>query len=131
MTATEQFAEFVRHHAIKAGYDLSGPRSGGRKALAEDTGICHASICRMLNGQTIPVAESLESLAEAVDISVSHLLELAGVVSPGALTDGPLPEIKPLTAKEAAARLGIRQPLRVALLEAVVATLLTDQEATP
>jgi len=126
MTATEEFAAFVRHHAIKAGYDLSGPRSGGRKALADDTGISHASICRMLNGQTLPVAECFESLANAIDVHVGHLFELARIVSPGVLTDSQ-PEAQPLTVKQAAARLGIRQPLNVALFESIVATLLAEQ----
>lgn len=128
MNAPEKFAEFARHHAVKAGYDLSGPRSGGRKALADDTGISHASICRMLNGQTIPVAEVLESLADAIDVPVGRLFELAGVVSPGALT-GVQTDPEPLTVKQAAAQLGIRKPLHVALLESIVATLLADQGA--
>lgn len=123
----ERFAEFVRHHAIKAGYDLSAPRSGGKTALANDTGMSHSTISRMLNGVCTPAPEFLESLADAIDVPVGHLLELAGVVSPGVLT-GPQPSAdQPLTVQQAAARLGIRTPLRVALLAAVVETLLADQ----
>lgn len=128
MTTAEAFAELITHHAIKAGYDLSGPRSGGKKALADDTGISHASICRMLNGQVVPSAYSLERLSDAIDVPVAHLLEAAGIFSPGSLTGGqPIPE--PVTVKGVAASLGVRKPLNIKVLEAVTATLLADQEA--
>jgi len=128
-TQAEKFAEFVRHHAIKAGYDLSSPRSGGKAALANDTGMSHSTISRMFNGVSIPAAGFLEGLADAIDVPVGHLLELANVVSPGVLT-GPQPAMtRPLTVQEAAARLGIRTPLRVALLAAITETLLADQES--
>lgn len=123
MTAVEQFSDFVRAHASNAGYDLSGPRSGGRKALANDTGMSHASVCRMLNGQTIPEALFFESLAEAIGVHVGHLFELAGIVSPGVLTSSAPPKPQPLTVRKAAARLGIHDPLRVALLQAITDTL--------
>ncbi|MFJ5151420.1 helix-turn-helix domain-containing protein [Streptomyces sp. NPDC088353] len=131
MNAPKLFAELVTSHAIKAGYDLSGPRSGGRKALADDTGISHASVCRMLNGQVIPSAYSLQRLADAIDVPVTHLLEAAGVVSPGALTGDQALLEQPLTIRQAAARLGITKPLNVSLLEAITTTLLADQGATP
>lgn len=130
-STVEAFAELVAHHAIKAGYDLSSPRSGGRMKLADDTGLSPSTVSRMLSGKTIPDAYSLEALGDAIDVPVTHLLEAAGYVSPGALTGGePLPE-RPLTVKEAAGRLGITKPLNVALLEAITATLLADQNASP
>jgi hypothetical protein len=129
MTPAEQFAELVTHHAIKAGYDLSGPRSGGRKRLADDTGMSLSSVSRMLNGRTIPDAYSLERLGEAIDVPVTQLLEIAGVVSPGKLTGAQPPVPAPLTVEQAAARLGITKPLNVKLLEAITATLLADQAA--
>lgn len=129
MSAVERFTDLVRAQATKAGYDFSGPRSGGRKALAETTGMSHASVCRMINGRTIPAPEFFESIAHAIDIHVGHLFELAGIVSPGVLTGGQPPEPLPLTVQQAAAQLGISDPLRVALLEAVTATLLAEDGA--
>lgn len=125
-----KFAEFVNTHAAKAGYNLTGPRSGGKKALAHDTGMSHASVCRMLNGQTIPAAASFEPLANALGIRVAHLFELAGIVSPGTLTGPEAPDPQPLTVREAADRLGIRNPLHVSVLEAVV-TALRDEDGPP
>ncbi|MFK0182016.1 helix-turn-helix domain-containing protein [Streptomyces xanthochromogenes] len=127
MSATERFTEYVRGCAVVAGYDLSGPRSGGRKALAEATGMSHASVCRMLNGQVVPSPEFFESLGAALNIPVGELFELAGVVSPGVLTGRQAVEPQPLTVQMAAARLGITRPLHVALFEAVTATLLAEQ----
>lgn len=127
MTATEQFSEFVRGHATTAGYDLSGPRSGGMKALAHDTGMSHPTVSRMLNGHTIPIPEFFESIADAIGVKTGHLFELAGIVSPGVLTADNPPEPKPLTAQQAATRLGIRDPLRVALFAAMTDTLLGEQ----
>lgn len=130
MTAAETFADLVTHHAVKAGYDLSSPRSGGRTKLANDTGLSPSTVSRMLSGKTMPDAYSLQALADAIDVPVEHLLEAAGVVGPGVLTRDRQPSERPLTAKEAAARLGIRKPLNVALLEAITATLLADQAAS-
>lgn len=124
MTTAETFAELVTHHAIKAGYDLSSPRSGGRSKLAEDTGISPSTISRMLNGQVIPSAYSLEVLGDAIGVHVTYLLEAGGYASPGSLTGGQQLPDEPPTFKEVAARLGITKPLNVALLEAVTATLL-------
>lgn len=130
MSDPQKFAALVTHHAIKAGYNLSGPRSGGKKQLAEDTGLSHSTVCRLLNGQVIPDAYSLQPLADAIDVPVTHLLEAAGVVSPGALTSGAALSPEPLTVTQAARRLGITKPINVALLEAITLTLLADQEAT-
>ena len=129
MTATDVFCAFVRARAIRVGYDLSSARSGGRKQLADDTGMSHASVCRMLNGQTVPVAEVLESLASALDVHVGLLLELAGVVSPGVLTRDVDADPKPLTVQQAAFRLGITEPVRISVFEALTEALL--KEATP
>lgn len=130
MTHATRFASLVTTHAIKSGYDLSSPRSGGRTALAADTGISPSSIGRMLNGQTLPDPYSLQALADAISLPVGLLLEEAGIVSPGLLTGTPPPASGPVTVAEVAASLGITKPLNVKLLEAITATLLADQ-ATP
>ncbi|MDX3249487.1 helix-turn-helix domain-containing protein [Streptomyces sp. ME18-1-4] len=121
----EAFAELVTTHAIKAGYDLSSPRSGGKTKLAEDTGISPATIGRLFAGRTIPDAYSLQPLADAIGVPVTRLLEAAGIVSPGRLTgpDG----YGPISVKQAAAGLGITRPLAVSVFEAVTATLLAGE----
>lgn len=127
MSAAQDFGSFVSVHATKAGYDISGPRSGGRKSLAEDTGMSQTSVSRMLNGQVIPDAYALERLANAINVHVFVLLEAAGVVSPGALTTPTPPQPKPLTVRQAAEAFGITEPINIRLLEAVTAVLLDDK----
>lgn len=129
MTTAQQFAELVTAHAIKAGYDLSSPRSGGRTALADDTGMSLATVSRMLGGKTLPDPYSLQALADAIDAPVALLLEASGVIGPGVLTGDHCAKPTLLMVKQAAARLGITKPLHVKLLEAITATLLADQEA--
>lgn len=128
MTTVEQFSAFVRSHAIAAGYDLSGPRSGGRKALAEDTGMSHASTCRMLAGQTIPDADRFERIANALGVHVGYLFELAGLATPGTLTgEIPAPAAS-LTTAQAARRLGIRGKRDLALFTAITEALRAAEE---
>jgi hypothetical protein len=126
----QTFGELITHHAIKSGYNLNGPRSGGKKKLAANTGLSLSTISRAINGVTIPDAFSLQPLADAINLPVEHLLEAAGVVSPGALTGGPRPVEGPLTVREAARRLGITEPISVALFEAITSALLAVHEGS-
>lgn len=121
MSGLAEFTTFVRNHAVKAGYDIDSPRGGGKKALAEDTGMSPASVSRMLSGLVIPDAAVFESVAEAIDVPVGYLFELAGIVSPGVLTAGRTPpEAHALTPVAAATRLGVRGKRDVALFELFV-----------
>lgn len=117
------FSAFVRARAVRVGYDIDSPRGGGKKALAERSGMSHASVSRMLSGKAVPAAESLEGLAQALDVHVGILFELASIVSPGALTRTPVTDPTPITARQAADLLGIRNPLHIELLEAVIGVL--------
>lgn len=132
-TRTQRFAEYVSRAALEAGYDIHSPRGGGRKALAEATGMSPSSVGRMLAGQTMPDAAQLEPLADALDVPLSELLVRSGIVTRGAMPApaGPEGEAPELTPVEAANRLGIRSPERVHMFEAMVRTLLegetTDQ----
>jgi len=130
MTTPPQFAPFVRARAQRLGYDLSSQRSGGKKQLAEDTGLSAATISRLLSGEVTPSADSLEPLAKALDVDLGLLLELAGVVSPGALTRGRDVAPRDLTPRQAARRLGITGARSVAVFEAVTEALLKDYAVT-
>lgn len=91
--------------------------------MARATGMTGSSVGRMLSGQTMPDPWRLERLADALSVSLAELLERSGIASPGAVQDGPVGASKRLAPAEAAKRLGITDPLRVALFEAMVATL--------
>src|ERR1044072_2007252 len=81
VSRARRFAEYIRPVAVAAGYDIDSPRGGGKKALAEDTGMSASSVGRMLAGQTLPEPVHLERLAEALGISLMDLLVRSGVVS--------------------------------------------------
>lgn len=75
------FFEYVREATRAAGYNIDSPRGGGRKALAEATGMSQASVSRMLAGSTVPDARFLEPIAAVLNVPVTDLLHRAGIVS--------------------------------------------------
>lgn len=121
------FAAYIRGAASITGYDLTSPRSGGKKALADATGMSQSSVGRMLAGQTIPDARFFEPLARALHLPVGRLFELSGIAPEGSLTSPQDAEPRPLTPHEAAAQLDIRDPRNVALFVALT-TVLQEQE---
>lgn len=128
----QRFAEFIRPAVVAAGYDIDNPRGGGKKRLAENTGMSPSSIGRMLAGQTLPEPVHLERLAEVLGVSLMDLLVRSGVVSERAgravKMPTPTPDV-PLTPEAAARLLGIRSPDRVQMFTAVAKTLADQEEA--
>ncbi|NUL03567.1 helix-turn-helix transcriptional regulator [Streptomyces lunaelactis] len=128
---TERFGAYMRRAAQEAGYDIDSPRGGGKKALAEATGMSASSVGRMLAGQTMPDPNFLERLADVLGVPLPELLVQSGLVSRDALPAGDYKERrqppKP-TPAEAARQLGIKSPPRVAMFESLVAHLLDEEE---
>jgi transcriptional regulator with XRE-family HTH domain len=123
LSGTQRFGQYMTEAVRAAGYDIDSPRGGGRVALARLTGMSPSSVGRMLAGQTLPDPVHLETLANALSLPLGELLVRSGLISRGAIPDQPQPAPRPLAPAEAARRLGITDPLRVALFEALVATL--------
>ncbi|MCX5557542.1 hypothetical protein [Streptomyces sp. NBC_00038] len=118
------FGQYVAAAARAAKYDIAGSQAAGKKELAQATGISQADVGRMLAGQLIPQTDSLKALAVAVDVPHVDMLVAAGVL------DGKPPRIpaeRPLAAKDAARRLGIRSPQNVAAFEVLVAALVSTE----
>lgn len=84
------FSEYVADAARVAGYDIDSPRGGGKKALAEAAGMSHASVSRMLAGQSEIHASFLPRLAEALNVPTTELLEFAGILAADQPTSRPL-----------------------------------------
>jgi len=74
------FSEFVTTAARSAGYEIDGPRSGGRTALSEASELSLATVSRMLSGRAIPDPYSFPRLACALHVSVEELLRKAGIL---------------------------------------------------
>ncbi|MCZ9352955.1 helix-turn-helix transcriptional regulator [Streptomyces mutabilis] len=137
VSRAQRFADFVRPAVVAAGYDIDSPRGGGKKALAEDTGMSPSSVGRMLSGQTLPEPVHLERLAEVLGVHLMDLLAHSGVISDRARRTAPVSAPTPaavprelrLTPEEAARALGIRSPDRVQMFTAMARTLANQEEA--
>ncbi|MFJ3044007.1 helix-turn-helix domain-containing protein [Streptomyces tendae] len=127
---TQEFAEYIRAAARRAGYDIDSPRGGGRTALARDTGMSQSSVGRMLAGKAMPDPAYLEALATALRVPLPDLLVLSGLISREAFA-GEAQSPRSVSPREAAADLGIKDPAKVQLFETMVRALLTDQNITP
>lgn len=127
-----RFGRFVSRAAREAGYDIDSPRGGGKKALAEDAGMSQSSVSRMLAGLTIPDPRYFEPLAQAVHVDLRQVLVEAGVISEQALdaAAAAMADREPLTAEQAADRLGITIPTNVQLFVAMVENM-QRQESRP
>ncbi|MFJ8082000.1 helix-turn-helix domain-containing protein [Streptomyces sp. NPDC096205] len=129
-----RFAEYIRPAVLAAGYDIDSPRGGGRKELADATGMSPSSVGRMLAGQTLPDPVHLERLAEVLQLPLMEMLIRSGVVSARAgqaakpSTQHPPPNT-PLTPETAARLLGIRSPDRVQMFAAMARTLVDQERA--
>jgi transcriptional regulator with XRE-family HTH domain len=123
----QQFGQYVAAAARAAGYDIDSPRGGGKKALAAAAGMSHASVSRMLAGQTIPDTSFFEPLANALHKPVAQMLIQSGLVSEDALLK---PDVldRPLDPRAVAKQLGIRSEGGVRAFEAMVRAL-TDDDA--
>src|SRR5690349_24668416 len=62
----EALGRWLRDRMITRGYDM-GPRGGGQRRLAEQTGLAASAISRLLAGTTLnPDPQSLRLIAEAL-----------------------------------------------------------------
>lgn len=127
-THSQRFGQWVKEAARAAGYDVDTPRGGGRTALAHDTGMSLSSVGRMLAGHTVPDPAYLESLALALRVPVTELLVRSGVCSREALGGGS-DRSRSLSPREAAAVLGLHDPVKVELFEVMVRALLREQNS--
>ena len=125
-TRAQKFGEYVSAAARAAGYDIDSPRGGGKKALAAKAGMSHASVSRMLAGQTIPDPKFFESLADALGLNVGRMLVEAGVLSERALTRDERRPPQPIDPREMARSLGITAPEKIDAFVAMTKALVTE-----
>ncbi|WP_329471718.1 helix-turn-helix transcriptional regulator [Streptomyces sp. NBC_01723] len=126
-TRAQKFGEYVTAAARAAGYDIDNPRGGGKKALAEKSGMSHASVSRMLAGQTIPDPKFFESLAGALGVEVGTMLVRAGVISESALTPRPPSPPQVIDPREVARSLGITSPEKIEAFVAMTRALVEPE----
>lgn len=127
-TRAQKFGEYVSDAARAAGYDIDSPRGGGKKALAEKAGMSHASVSRMLAGQTIPDPKFFESLADALNLNVGRMLVEAGVISERSLTRDERRPPQQIDPREMARSLGITAPDKIEMFVAMAKVLVSEDQ---
>ncbi|EST22822.1 helix-turn-helix domain-containing protein [Streptomyces niveus] len=125
-TVRARFARIVATAATAAGYDLDG--RGGKAELARAIGMDAAGVTRMLNAESLPSPSNFEAIARAVKINVRELLIAAEIVSAESLqplseTDRSQVRSRSITPAEAAAQLGITDPVGIEMLTATIERL--------
>ncbi|MFG2650926.1 helix-turn-helix domain-containing protein [Streptomyces sp. NPDC048436] len=92
-------------------YNLSGPRSGGRTAFADDSGLSPSTVTRLLRGEMPTDTRLLRTLAEAIRVPYPEVLVRAGVLTPDELASVQRPVTEhQITPEQAADELGITDP---------------------
>lgn len=91
MDDEQTFADWLTTEAIRAGYDLSSPRSGGRSALAKDAGVALSQIVRALDGTSVPDIKTQRGIARALGFPLQAILLRSGLLTREDLGD---PEVR-------------------------------------
>ncbi|MFI5808914.1 helix-turn-helix domain-containing protein [Streptomyces sp. NPDC051561] len=122
----QTFAKWLKDRLLKLGY----PERGGQNAFAKASGISTATVSRLLRADGVPELRTLEQLAQGLGVSHGEILVRAGVSTPEKLAGGidrPISP-QPITAKQAAAELGITDPQAIAAFETMVDALRVPRE---
>ncbi|MFK8912831.1 helix-turn-helix domain-containing protein, partial [Streptomyces sp. YS-3] len=112
MTSSEldRFAAWIEDLIRRRGFDIDGPRGGGRSRLADEAGVHRAAVTRLLQRQSMPDLETTRRLAHVLEVPVREML-----IRSGRLTEEDLPlpagrgaaPGRSLTLEEAAVGLGV------------------------
>lgn len=105
-TGPAAFAVWLHDQLTARNYDLSGPRSGGRKQAAADSGISPSSMSRLLNATPVADIDVYRRLSEWLEHPFGDILVRVGKMSPDDLTTPP--DDSGMTPERAADGLGLR-----------------------
>ncbi|MFB7899950.1 helix-turn-helix domain-containing protein [Streptomyces xiamenensis] len=107
------FAAWFHKELTRRGYDLSRV-GGGRARFAEVAGVSASTIGRLLRGEMTTDVRILGQLATALGYPLGEILVKAGVLRADELQAARTPDReRPITPEEAAAELGIVDPIDV------------------
>jgi transcriptional regulator with XRE-family HTH domain len=126
-TQAERFGRFAMAAAREAGYDVDTPRGGGRKAIAEASGMGQTAVGRMLAGQSIPDPKFFPGLATALRIDLRTLLIRSGLAPEEMLPAKSAPVRPRLTIEESARQLGIHSERGLQMYRTMVEGILTHE----
>ena len=128
-TPAQRFGAVVHEAARRAGYDLT-PGSGGRLALARDTGMSASAVGRMLRGETLPRPSQFQRIAQVVHLDLHELLVRGGVISEESANDLSQGVRSPITPEGALDAWGVTHPMiRKFLLASIAQAIGLQQES--
>jgi transcriptional regulator with XRE-family HTH domain len=125
-----RFGEFTSRAARAADYDIDSPRGGGKRDLANASGISRPTISRMLSGKAIPNPQFFPGLAKALGMTLHQLHVESGLAEAGAPESATPSTPDRLAPAEAAERVGIRQPGNIRLAVSFLNSLLEEESRT-
>jgi transcriptional regulator with XRE-family HTH domain len=95
------FGAWLRDTMIHKGYEVDGPRAGGRTRLANESGVSLSIISRILNEGRVPEVPALRAIGNALGYTLGEMMVNAGIADEA--------EIRPPTARIADLRLTVPQ----------------------
>ncbi|MEU5343035.1 MULTISPECIES: helix-turn-helix domain-containing protein [Streptomyces] len=123
------FEQWLHDQLTARGYDLSGPRSGGKTKFSEKSGISPSTVGRLLSGTRVTDMDVLALLAAALEVPLGEVLVRNGIISETELiaVQNPATGPRTLTPEQAADELGITDEPRRSLFLSMTHTLQRQQ----
>jgi len=85
--AEKPFGLWLREEMLRQGYEVDGPRAGGRTLLAKKSGISLSIISRILNDDRVPDLPALRAIGKALGYGLGQMMVFAGLAEPGELPE--------------------------------------------
>lgn len=79
------FGTWLREEMLRQGYEVDGPRAGGRTLLAKKSGISLSIISRTLNENRIPDFPALRAIGKTLGYTLAEMMVFAGIAEEGDL----------------------------------------------
>lgn len=73
------FGEWLRQEMERRGYELEGPRAGGKTRLAQEADVSLSIISRILSGGRVPEIKALRAIGQVFGIPLGDMMIRAGL----------------------------------------------------
>lgn len=80
--ARQPFGEWLRKEMLRQGYEVDGPRAGGRTLLAKRSGISLSIISRILGENRVPEVPALRAIGKTLGYTLGEMMVFAGLAEP-------------------------------------------------
>lgn len=80
--ARQPFGEWLREEMLRQGYEVDGPRAGGRTLLAKRSGISLSIVSRILGENRVPEVPALRAIGKTLGYTLGEMMVFAGLAEP-------------------------------------------------